>query len=375
MNINKDLYEIKVSAAGRVNIIGEHIDYCGGSVFPAALALKNTIYVRKNNTDKINISWTTLPDKVSLDINDLEQYKNLKYGNYQAGSLLYWQKNGHKLVGCDMLYDCSVPFGSGLSSSAAIEVSTISAMAALTKEKIDKVEIALIAQKAEVLFAGVNCGIMDQYASACGKKNHAILLDCKTLDCEYVPFELGDYQLVIINCNKPHNLVESKYNERRNETEIALKHYQKYVSISCLKDLKLTDLETYKYDLDDIVYKRVKHVVTECDRVLKAVFAMKDNDINALGKLLVASHNSLKNDYEVTGIELDTLVDLALQHEACIGSRMTGAGFGGCTISLVLKSKVEEFKEYVLSKYKKIIGYDASFYDTTIEDGIIIEKI
>lgn len=375
MEINEKDYEFKVTAAGRVNIIGEHVDYCGGKVFPAALSLKNTIYVKHNGTDKINLSWTTLPNKVTLDINDLESARTLKYGNYQAGCALYWQEKGHKLVGCDMLYDCTVPFGSGLSSSAAIEVSTIAALATIADEIFDPVDVALTAQRAEREFAGVNCGIMDQYASACGRKNHAMLLDCKTLECEYVPIELKDYSLVIINCKKPHNLVESKYNERRYETEVALKHYQKYVNIECLADLSITDLEEYKNDLDEIVYNRCKHVVFECDRVLKAESAMKSGDVIKLGKLLNESHESLKNLYEVTGIELDTLVELAQSHPACIGSRMTGAGFGGCTVSIVKSDSITEFKSYVLKHYGNKIGYAAEAYDATIEEGITVKII
>ena len=375
MEINEKDYEFKVTAAGRVNIIGEHVDYCGGKVFPAALSLKNTIYVKRNGTNKINLSWTTLPNKVTLDINDLESARTLKYGNYQAGCALYWQEKGHKLVGCDMLYDCTVPFGSGLSSSAAIEVSTIAALATIADEIFDPVDVALTAQRAEREFAGVNCGIMDQYASACGRKNHAMLLDCKTLECEYVPIELKDYSLVIINCKKPHNLVESKYNERRYETEVALKHYQQYVNIECLADLSITDLEKYKNDLDEIVYNRCKHVVFECDRVLKAESAMKSGDVIKLGKLLNESHESLKNLYEVTGIELDTLVELAQSHPACIGSRMTGAGFGGCTVSIVKSDSITDFKSYVLKHYENKIGYVAEAYDATIEEGITVKII
>ena len=375
MQIDKSKYDYKVSAAGRVNIIGEHIDYCGGKVFPAALSVKNTVYVNRNGTDKINLSWTTLPDKVTLDIKDLESARTLKYGNYQAGSALFCMEKGHKFVGCDMLQDCTVPFGSGLSSSAAIEVSTIAALATVAGETFDPVEVALTAQKAEREFAGVNCGIMDQYASACGRKNHAMLLDCKTLECEYVPIKLKDYSLVVINCKKPHNLVESKYNERRLETEQALKHYQRYVDISCLAELSIKDLEAYKNDLDEIVYKRCKHVVYECDRVLKAESAMKSGDVIKLGKILNESHASLKDLYEVTGIELDTLAGLAQSHPACIGSRMTGAGFGGCTVSLVKTDKINDFKEFVLTEYEKKIGYAAEAYDVSIEEGITVEVL
>ncbi len=373
--INEKEYTYKISAAGRVNLIGEHIDYCGGKVFPAALSMKNTVYVRPNGTNKINLAWTTLPDKVSLDIDQLEAYHGLKYGNYQAGSALMWKNAGKKIVGCDMLQDCTVPFGSGLSSSAAIEVSTIAALAAIAGESIDPVEIALLAQKAEREYVGVNCGIMDQYASACGKRGHGMLLDCKTLDCAYVPFELKGCALVIINCNKPHDLVESKYNERRAETERALAILQETEPISCLAELSLENLQKNKHKLDEICYNRVKHVVEECERVRLAEKAMKTGDVKTLGRLLNASHASLKNLYEVTGKELDTLAETAQRHGACLGSRMTGGGFGGCTVSLVKADAVDEFKEFVCAEYKKQTGYTAECYDSDVADGITIEKI
>lgn len=365
-------YDYQVSAAGRVNIIGEHVDYCGGKVFPAALSVKNTVYVRANGTDKINISWTTLPDTVSLDINKLEEYKGLKYGNYQAGSALMWKNAGHKLVGCDMLHDCTVPFGSGLSSSAAIEVSTISALATIAGEKIDKVEVALLAQKAEREYAGMNCGIMDQYASACGKKGQAMLLDCKTLECKYVDLELGDYSLVIINTKKPHNLVESKYNERREQTEKALELLQTRLNVTALADITTEQFEQNKDVLDEVLEKRARHVVYECDRVNKAVKAMASGDIIELGKLLKASHQSLSELYEVTGFELDTLAGLANAHPACIGSRMTGGGFGGCTISLVKTTDKQQFIKDVTAKYKQATTYTPEVYEADIADGIVI---
>lgn len=373
--INEKEYQYKVSAAGRVNLIGEHIDYCGGKVFPAALSMRNTVYIRPNGTNNINLSWTTLPDKVTLDIDHLETYKDLKYGNYQAGSALIWQRAGHKIVGCDMLHDCTVPFGSGLSSSAAIEVSTIAALAILAGEKLDPVEIALAAQKAEHEYAGVNCGIMDQYASACGKAGHAMLLDCKTLECEYAPVDLKDCSLVIINCNKPHNLVESKYNERRSETDEALLALQKQVNITCLAELSKENLEKHAHTLSETVYKRVKHVVEECERVALAEQAMKTGDVVALGKLLNQSHASLKDLYEVTGKELDALAFAAQSHPACLGSRMTGGGFGGCTVSIVKTAAVEDFKAYVCAEYKKQTGYTAECYDTNIADGITVERL
>lgn len=370
-------YDYRVSAAGRVNIIGEHIDYCGGKVFPAALSLKNTVYVRANGTDKINLKWTTLDKTVTLDINKLAEYKDLDYGDYQAGSLYVWQQAGHPVIGCDMVQDCTVPFGSGLSSSAAIEVSTIAAMCAITNTPIEPVKIALAAKKAENEYAGVNCGIMDQYASACGKKNHAMLLDCVTLDCEYVPLDLGDCSLVIINCKKPHNLVESKYNERRTESERALELIKTRVDVNCLAELTPAVFEKNAdvFAAEPIVYKRAKHIVYECARVNAAEKAMERGDMTELGKILNASHASLKDLYEVTGKELDTLAESAQAHPACLGSRMTGAGFGGCTVSLVKTAQVADFTKYVLEAYKKEIGYDAEVYSAEVGDGIVVEKI
>ena len=375
--MTNEKYTYSVSAAGRVNLIGEHVDYCGGKVMPAALSLKNTIFARPNGTDKINLAWTDIPVRVTLDISRLSEYKDVKFANYPAGSAYLWQQAGHPIVGCDLLYDCTVPFGSGLSSSAAIEVSTIAALATLAGEKLDPVKIALVAQKAEREYAGVNCGIMDQYASACGKKDNAILLDCNTLVREYVPIVLGDFTLVIANCNKPHSLVESKYNERRAETERALALLKEKADISCLAELTPDAFARISSVLDGEgkVKDRARHVVEECDRVRRAAGAMKRGDVGTLGELLNASHASLRDLYEVTGVELDTLAAAAQEHPACAGSRMTGAGFGGCTVSVVRKDGVEDFKRTVAEKYTKKIGYAPSFCDCTIEDGIIVMQL
>lgn len=375
--MTNEKYTYSVSAAGRVNLIGEHVDYCGGKVMPAALSLKNTIFARPNGTDKINLAWTDIPVRVTLDISRLSEYKDVKFANYPAGSAYLWQQAGHPIVGCDLLYDCTVPFGSGLSSSAAIEVSTIAALATLAGEKLDPVKIALVAQKAEREYAGVNCGIMDQYASACGKKDNAILLDCNTLVREYVPIVLGDFTLVIANCNKPHSLVESKYNERRAETERALALLKEKADISCLAELTPDAFARISSVLngEGKVKDRARHVVEECDRVRRAAGAMKRGDVGTLGELLNASHASLRDLYEVTGVELDTLAAAAQEHPACAGSRMTGAGFGGCTVSVVRKDGVEDFKRTVAEKYTKKIGYAPSFYDCTIEDGIIVKQL
>ena len=377
MSNNKtcDYYDYKVCASGRVNLIGEHVDYCGGKVFPAALSMKNVVYIKPNGSDKIVLRWTTLPDEITLDINRLGDYKATKYANYIAGSLYTWKESGGKVVGAEMLFDCQVPFGSGLSSSAAIEVSTIAAMATVCGEPLDKVKIALIAQKAEREYAGVNCGIMDQYASSCGLKGHAMLLDCSTLACEQVPVSLGEYSLVIMNCNKPHDLIESKYNERRAETETALAELKKVLDISCLAEVTVSDFEKYGSRLEGKIYDRAKHVVYECSRVAHAEYAMKTGDMRLLGDLLNASHYSLRDLYEVTGKELDALQAAAISHPACIGSRMTGAGFGGCTVSLVKTDAVADFAEYVKKQYEKSIGYAPSVYNADIDDGITVERL
>ncbi len=369
-------YDYKVSASGRVNLIGEHVDYCGGKVFPAALSLKNYVYVRPNGTDKINLEWTTVPDKISLDVSRLDQYKSVKYANYIAGSLWAWKNADNRVIGADMLFDCQVPFGSGLSSSAAIEVSTIAAMAKITDTPLDKAKIALLAQKAEREYTGVNCGIMDQYASACGVKDHAMLLDCNTLYCEQIPVELGEYSLVIVNCNKPHNLVESKYNERRAETETALELFKRRLNVTCLAQITVDQFKTYgKSLLVGKIYDRAKHVVEECERVNEAAVAMQNGDMIGLGKLLNASHASLRDLYEVTGKELDALQETALTFPHCIGSRMTGAGFGGCTVSLVKSTYRQAFEQFIKEEYTKKIGYAPSVYNAAIDDGITVENV
>ena len=287
----------------------------------------------------------------------------------------FLQEEGVEIVGCDLYYDCTVPFGSGLSSSAAIEVATAVTLCEYAGVPYDKVHLAQLSQKAENKYAGVNCGIMDQFASAMGKKNHAILLDCATLQYEYVPLELGEYCLVVANCNKPHNLVESKYNVRRQEVETALKIIQTKLDVKCLAEVTPKQFAEVKHLLVGVVGKRAEHVVMECARVKAAVEALKKGDIVELGQLLNESHFSLRDLYEVTGKELDTLSGLARREKDCLGSRMIGAGFGGCTISIVKKTAVEGFIRRVSKAYYDAIGYKASFYETSIEDGVTVEKL
>lgn len=363
--------EAVFSAAGRVNLIGEHIDYCGGKVLPAALSLKCRVAVRKNGTNLMRIAATTIDIRSEIDLTNTGAYRNLAWGSYQAGVADELKRAGYNLVGCDILYDCSVPFGSGLSSSAAIEVATAYALAKMGGNEIDKVALAVLSQRAENNYCGVNCGIMDQFASANGKKDHAILIDCATLEYEHIPLDLKDCVLVLSNCNKPHDLRESKYNERRGEVEVALKILQTKLPAENLSQISSEQVDMYKDLLGETIYRRAKHVTSECERVKFSVEALKNNDLEEFGRLMYASHNSLRYDYEVTGVELDTLVDAAKLQAGCIGSRMTGAGFGGCTVSLVKKDCVDNFIANVGEYYKSVIGYDASFYVAEIADGII----
>ncbi len=379
VNVFEQIFKEKATdlftAAGRINVIGEHVDYCGGKVFPAALNLRCNVYARKTDGKKIRMAFRGIDGVVEIETDKLDAYKGLKIGNYQAGVGYVLQQRGVEIVGCDLYYDCTVPFGSGLSSSAAIEVATAVAFCEYAGVNYDLVELAKLSQKAENEYAGVNCGIMDQFASAMGKKNHAVLLDCSTLEYEYVPLELGEYALVVANCNKPHNLVESKYNVRRQEVETALKILKTALPVTCLAEITPKQFAEAKYLLSGVVAKRAEHVVMECDRVNKAVTALKGGDLVQLGQLLNESHYSLRDLYEVTGKELDTLTALARKEADCLGSRMIGAGFGGCTISIVKKTAVEGFIRRVGRAYHDAIGYRASFYETSIEDGVTVNKL
>ncbi|HEY8422504.1 MAG TPA: galactokinase [Thermoclostridium sp.] len=364
-------------APGRVNLIGEHTDYNGGFVFPAALTMCTTVLARPRNDRKINLIATDLKQMVNADLDNLDQFKALKWGNYQLGVADELQKAGYPLCGCDLLYDDKVPLGSGLSSSAAIEIATALALVSLgyaangINRDIDMVELAKISQKAEHNYVGVKCGIMDQFASAMGKKDMAIFLDCRDLVHELVPLKMNDYKLVIANTNKKRSLGEGKYNERRAECEEGLSILQKALpGITCLREVSVQDFLKYEGLLtNEVIKKRVKHVVYENDRVLESVKALKSNDLQRFGELMNQSHDSLRDLYEVTGKELDTLVDEARKIKGVLGSRMTGAGFGGCTVSLVHSDSIDEFIRLVGSEYEKKIGYSASFYVSEIGDG------
>ena len=363
---------------GRVNLIGEHVDYCGGPVMPAALTMETTIIARKRNDNKLRLKATDLDIFVEAELDELEKFKGkLKWGDYQLGVALELMKDGYKLCGADLLYDDTVPHGGGLSSSAAIEVSTALCLATFANEeagkneKINMIEMALIGQRAEHNFIGVNCGIMDQFASAMGKKDHAIFLNCATLDYEHVPLNLGDCKLVLTNTNVKHSLGSSKYNERRAECEEGLKALQKAIpDAKQLADITPEQFEEHKELIEnEVVRRRIKHVVGECARVHESVNAMKANDLVRFGELMNASHDSLQYDYEVTCPELDFLSAEARKLEGVLGSRMTGAGFGGCTVSIIKDSAVDEYIQKVEKLYKDKFDIEASFYISDVGDG------
>lgn len=371
--------DLRVFASpGRVNLIGEHIDYCGGAVFPAALTMKTTIVARKRDDDIVRLKATDLDIMVETTVSEMHKLKGtLKWGDYQIGVALELMAAGYDICGCDLLYDDTTPHGGGLSSSAAIEVSTALMLATFSNEKngittpVDMVEMAKLSQAAEHNFIGVNCGIMDQFASAMGKADNAIYLDCATLNYEHVPLALGDCVLVLSNTNKKHSLGSSKYNERRGECEEGLAALKTVLpEINQLADVSVSDFETHKDVIKNpTTRKRIKHVVYECDRVHKSVDALKRGDIAMFGTLMNESHKSLQFDYEVSCDELDCLANNAQKLDGVLGSRMTGAGFGGCTVSIVKACEVDNFVKTLGELYVKTFGHEASFYISEIGDG------
>lgn len=360
-------------APGRVNLIGEHTDYNGGHVFPCALTIGTYAVARKREDDKLCLySMNFAQEGVGEStLSQIEEKKQGDWRNYPKGIIWAFGKRGFEIThGLDVLYFGNIPNGSGLSSSASIEVLTGYILKDMFGFEVTNQDLALIGQFSENQYNGVNCGIMDQFAIAMGKKNSAIFLDTADLSFEYAPIELAGAKIVILNTNKKRGLGDSKYNERRAECESALAALQTKLSINSLGELTEDEFEANKSLIgDEIKIKRAKHAVYENQRTIKAVKALKDNDLSLFGKLMIASHDSLRDDYEVTGIELDTLVAEALKQPGVIGARMTGAGFGGCAVSIVETDAVEAFIENVGKAYKDKIGYAADFYVVEIGDG------
>ncbi len=362
------------SAPARINIIGEHIDYNGGKVFPACINRCLYLAVRKRADSKIFYNDARFPGSFEFDVNDNFCYdKKNDYANYLNGILSQLKENGHEFsCGFEILIASNIPAGGGISSSSALECGFAFAMSELFGFNLSRAEIAKLGQMSEHRFMNVNCGIMDQFIIATGKENTAEMLDCATLDFDYVPLNLGDYRFIVMNTNKVRKLSDSKYNERRSECESALGILQKSgVKINALCDLTFEDWKKCKsFIKDEKLQRRAAHCVEENSRVLAAAQALKSNDLKRLGELMNESHKSLRDKYEVSGEELDALAQSAWEQEGCIGARMTGAGFGGCAIALVQKEKIDSFIENVQTLYTKKIGYSAGFFACESGDGV-----
>ncbi|MDD7404035.1 MAG: galactokinase [Butyribacter sp.] len=360
-------------APGRVNLIGEHTDYNGGHVFPCALTIGTYAVARKRNDRKLRFFSMNFEHLgvIESSLDDLKPRREAGWTNYPKGVMWAFGEKGYQIdSGLDILLNGNIPNGSGLSSSASVEVVTGYILSELFDLHVSNQDLALIGQFSENNFNGVNCGIMDQFAIAMGKKDNAIFLDTADLSYEYAPIKLDGAKIVISCSNKKRGLGSSKYNERREECEMALSEIQTGMGINTLGDLTEEQFEMVKMAIkDEDRRKRAKHAVYENQRTIKAVQALKDNDIALFGKLMNESHISLRDDYEVTGEELDTLVEEAWKIDGVIGSRMTGAGFGGCTVSIVKDEAVDEFIEKVGKAYKATIGYAADFYVVEIGSG------
>lgn len=367
---DRDREPVLFYSPGRVNLIGEHTDYNGGYVFPCALDFGTTLLVRKTGGQEMRMNSLNFPGEVMIRItlNYLPVPKS--WTNYPVGVVNEFARKGIGAPGMEMLFMGDIPNGAGLSSSASIEMVTAVALNELTGSGLDMMEMVRMAQKAENGFVGMNCGIMDQFAVGFGRKDHAINLNCDTLEYRYAPLNLGDRRLVITNTNKRRGLTDSKYNERRSECEKAVELISEHRPVKNLSEITVADLWMLdSYIPDPVVRKRAKHVITENGRTLDAIKALENNDINLLGRLMNESHDSLCTDYEVTGAELDTLVYEGRKLPGVVGTRMTGAGFGGCTVSIVESRHTEEFIRKLGEIYTSKTGLTAEFYLPGIGDG------
>ncbi len=360
---------IELRSPGRVNLIGEHTDYNDGFVFPAAINLEIKGLAAVRDDSRVNVYSMDFNEFKSFDINN-DLKKEGSWIDYIKGVIVELKKTGKITKGADIVYNSNLPVGSGLSSSAAFEVINAILFSKINDIDLSLREIALLSQRAENKFIGVNCGIMDQFSIALGKKDSALFLDTKTLNYEIVPLNMKGYKIVISNTNKPRELSSSAYNERREQCETAVSILKKNnYDISSLRDLNSSQLKEISSILPEINFKRVKHVVEENERVLKSVEYLKSGALKSFGKLLNESHKSLKDYYEVSCSELDILVEEAMKIEGTLGSRMTGAGFGGCTISIVKEDMIEDFVEKVGKNYFKITGLKAHFYISEAVNG------
>ncbi len=355
---------------GRVNLIGEHIDYNGGKVMPCAISLGTYLLVSKNTDKKIRLQCINFPEIAALQLQSSYSKTGSEWFNYPLGVINEILQLGHELSGMNMLFYGNLPIGAGLSSSASIEVCTGTALSQIFGLSISGTDMAVLSKKVENEFIGMNCGIMDQFAVAMGKKDKAILLNCDTLDYEYLSFNIGDHVLAIINSNKERKLTDSKYNERFAECGRALKKLKQVLPAENLCDISVAEFEKVKSIINDpVLEKRALHVITENERVSQSKEALINGELSRFGELMYASHQSLKELYEVSGAELDTIVEFSKTYKGCIGARMTGAGFGGCAIALVKKDSFDDFAARLIPYYKERVGYEPEVFASEIGDG------
>lgn len=357
-------------APGRINLIGEHTDYNNGFVLPCAITYGTYLLLRETKSDVVKFRSENFDYGGEIPVDRLNQPIPGKWMNYPLGVFDQFIRRGMKPDGMELLYSGNIPNSAGLSSSASIEMVTAFALNQLSDFGLEMMDLVKLSQKAENDFVGVSCGIMDQFAVGMGKEGHALFLDCGTLDYEVVPLNLDGYRIVIANTNKQRGLADSKYNERVSECQKAVKYLSAVKPIHSLSDLTYPEFVNLKHHIPDItIRKRAKHILSENQRVLDAVSVLRKNNLRVFGKLMNASHNSLRFDYEVTGKELDVMVEEARKQEGVLGARMTGAGFGGCAIALVEADKTDDFIRSVGKAYKNKTGLDAEFYISEAGDG------
>lgn len=360
-------------APGRINLIGEHTDYNGGHVFPAAISFGTYALGSKRTDRRFRFYSLNFPSSgiIECDLNKLDYHEQDDWANYPKGMIKYMIDMGHPITsGADILFYGEIPNSAGLSSSASIEMVTGVLLENLFNFNIDRIQMIQLGQKVENKYIGVNSGIMDQFAVGMGKQDHAMLLDCQTLNYQYAPIKLENYSIMIINTNKQRTLAGSKYNERREQCNQALNDLQTTLDIQSLGELSTEKFQAHQHLIRDKTNRlRAKHAVTENERTKQALRKLQAGDLIGFGKLMNESHHSLQHNYEVTGIELDTIVHTAWKQDGVIGARMTGAGFGGCAIAIVEKDKIAAFKQQVNKTYRETVGYDATFYIASIHDG------
>jgi galactokinase len=358
-------------APGRVNLIGEHTDYNGGFVLPCAIQYGTYLLIRKTDDNLIKLASLNDPQKTVIPVTDHFSKQSVRWFNYPLGVFEQFIEKGIPVGGMELLFYGDIPSNAGLSSSASIEMVTAFALNHILETGLDLLDLVKMSQKAEHEFAGVNCGIMDQFAVGMGKANHAIFLNCNNLVYKLVAVPLSGYKLIIANTHKPRSLADSKYNERVAECQLAIAFLAERFSINKLGDLGYPQFFKAQDSIpDEVIRKRARHVISENQRVLASVASLLKNDLAQFGVLMNASHDSLRDNYEVTGFELDTLVEEAWKITGVLGSRMTGAGFGGCTVSLVREDVIPVFMDKVGKEYKAKTGLTADFYVAEIGDGV-----